>query len=478
MTNVYFDIRGSALKVLMTDGQAVNYTKIFDMFSLENKDEARKTLLQVSNESGIKLGAVHLIPPSGEIKIKTYKLQKMSIGDARMIVRRKIMVEEGIADPVFHLLPRYVGERHQEFVAAIISPEVLKRYVTLFAGFGINVITLSSSFHANLRAFEQSKSELPQTCAVFEVGRDSIEIMVVSPSQIVTYETVPVAPEEEDESPEKPDAERAQKKRLYAIIDALYKFMLSYRELYSDMPIEKVLLCGRSGNRKNMAEAIEEGIGIQSSLWNPFGGSVPDGAEFSALYGFAAGVSDGTAVNLISDEFRKRKRYIPGRTVKAAVFFLYIAMLASIVFIFETRYENAKEMLNVEMKEKQALDLLSERAGLPSDLRETLRKGPERQTPLYEVFRYLGNNLPDGVSLSEVVFKQEGADETLSLKFEGKYDVAIGKKRYFTRLIASLNGSGRLSVIKEPSFSVSDNEKDPRIHFQILCKVIPYEKNK
>ena len=476
MSNVYFDIRGNALKVLIIDGQAVKYAKVFEAFSLENTAEAQKTFQQISDESGVKLDMVHIIPPAAEVKIKIYKLQKMALDDARMIVKRKIMVEEGIEEPVFHLMSRDSGARQQELVAAIADPEGLKKYVMLLSGFGMKVKTLTTSFHAHLKAFERVRSDRPQTSAIFEVGTDSVEIMVVAPSQILTYEIVPVSTGEAEEALEKPDIERVRKKRLYGIIDALYKFMISYRENYADTPIEKALLCGMVDNVEKIAGAVEEGIGIQASLWNPFGEAVPNGAEFTALYGFSLGVSDGTAANLISAELLKRKQYRLSRTAVTVLFCIYIAVVVAIFFIAETRYKNSKKMLDAEIREKQALTLISLEAGKAPDLRKSLQMLAGKQTPLYEIFRYLGNNLPEGVSLDEIVFKQEGEDEILNMRFVSKYDVNIGKNKYFTRVVDSLTGSGRLSLIKEPFFSVSGDAKNSLIHFQVTCKVRPYEK--
>jgi hypothetical protein len=64
------------------------------------------------------------------------------------------------------------------------------------------------------------------------------------------------------------------------------------------------------------------------------------------------------------------------------------------------------------------------------------------------------------------------------MKFVSKYDVGAGKNRYFTKVIDSLNSFGRLSLMKEPVFSVGRAVKDPLIHFEITCRVIPYEKKK
>jgi hypothetical protein len=407
------------------------------------------------------------------VKIKTYKLQKLSLEDARMVVKRRIILEEGIEDPVFHLRPYGSGGRHQEFIAAIIDPEGLKKYVMRLSGYGIKVKMLSTSFHSNLKAFESIKSDTPQTCAIFEVGADSIEIMVVSPSRIIAYEILPVSPEEAEGPLEERDIERIQKKRLYGIIDALFKFMISYRENSADTPIERVLLCGLVDNVEKIAGAIEEAIGIQqASLWEPFGEAVPDGAKFTALYGFSLGVSDGTAVNLISAELTGRKRTRISRAAMTVFFCLYIAVLVSVCFIAETRYKNSKKILEAEIKEKQALALISEGAGGSPEFKESLRRLAVKQTPLYEVFRYLGNNLPEGVSLEEIVFKQEGQDEILQMRFVSKYDVNVGRNKYFTGAIDSLSSSGRLSLVKEPTFSVSSDAKNSLIHFQITCKVI------
>lgn len=478
MNRVFFDIRDGFLRVLMTDGQTVTYAKRFEAFSAEKKEEAGKILQQVLDESGTKPGPVYLIAPSGDITIRTYTLQKMSLEDARLIVRRKIMIEDTITDPVFHLMPRHSGMRQQEFVAALISPETLKRHATLCSGLGMPVTALTSSFHATLRAFEDSPGERPQTAAVFEIGRDTIEILVVSPSRIIACETVSVASDEGAASPEQPDTERVKKKRLYAMIDALYKFMLSYRETYADTPIEKVLLCGRVGNGEKLAEAIEEGIGVQTSLWDPFGGRVPDGPEFVALSGYAAGVFDGTAVNLLAPEFLKHRRYRLSRSAVVALSGLFFAIIASVVFMVETRYRSAAELLIAELNEKQALARISGRAGLSSGNTASPDEFFNAQTPLYGIFRYLGNHLPDGMALSEIVYRQQGADEMLYLKCESHSESASGKKRYFRGVIDALNASGMLTVVGEPSFSVNSDAKKARVQIQLACRVMQDERKK
>ena len=46
------------------------------------------------------------------------------------------------------------------------------------------------------------------------------------------------------------------------------------------------------------------------------------------------------------------------------VFFcFYIALLLAVCFITETRYNNSKKILEAEIREKQALDLISAGAG-------------------------------------------------------------------------------------------------------------------
>ena len=71
---------------------------------------------------------------------------------------------------------------------------------------------------------------------------------------------------------------------------------------------------------------------------------------------------------------------------------------------------------------------------------------------------------------------RKGRDEILQMGFVSKYDVNVGQKKIFYEVIDSLSNSGRLSLMKEPTFSVSSEAKNSLIHFQITCKVIPYEK--
>ena len=475
MSNIYFDIRGGALKVLIIDGKAVRYKKIFESFSIEDKVKTQKIFRQISDESGVKPEIVHLVLPVSEVKIKAYKLQKMTPDDARMIIRRKMIVEEGIEDPVFHLMPRDPVDRQQEFVAALVDPEGLKKYVMLLSGFGIKIKTITTSFHSNLRAFDSVKGSMPQTAAIFEVGADSVEIMVISPSRIIAYEVFPVSIGEAEGTVEERDIEIIRKKRLYGIIDALYKFMISYRENYSDTPIEKVLLCGRVDMDK-ISGAVEEAVGSEASLWNLFGEDVINGAEFTALYGFSLSVSDGTTANLISKELLRRKQLRLSRSAMAVLFCIYIAVVLSIYFVVESRYKSSLKLLDAELMEKKALSLVSQGAGKSPDLRESLLKLAEKQPQLYDIFRYLGNNLPQEVLLDEIVFKHEGEDEVMQLSLVSKYNAEIGRKRYFTSVVESISGSGRLSLMKEPSFSVSSDLKDPLIHIQLICRIIPYDK--
>ncbi|MHB8883119.1 MAG: type IV pilus biogenesis protein PilM [Thermodesulfovibrionales bacterium] len=476
MSTIFFDMRGGALKVLITDGQGSPYTKRFGAFSIENAAGAQEIFRQISGESGVKLDSVHLILPSSEVKIKVYKLQKMSPDDARMIVRRKLIAEEGIGDPVFHLMSRDPGGRQQEFVAALVDPEGLKKYTLFFSGFGMKVKTAASSFHANLRAFERAQSGLSQASAIFEIGADSIEIMVIAPSGIIAYEILPVPAVEAEGSAEEQDIERNRKKRLYGIIDALYKFMISYRENSSDTPIEKVLLCGRVDNVEKIADAIEEAIGIKPSLWNPFGNDLIDGAEFVALYGLSLGITDGSAANLVLAALSGKRRLRLSRSAMIILFIIYIAAVMAIFFIVETRHMNSLRLLDAERRENKALALASAGTVKSPDPRESLLRLAEKQPVLYDIFRYLGNNLPQEVSLEELLLKQEGGEQVLQLSFTGKAGAETGGKRYFTTVVDSISSSGRLSLLKEPSFSVSNDSKDPYVHFQVTYRVLPYAK--
>jgi len=478
MSNIYFDIRGSALKVLMTDGRAVTYTKIFESFSIEDNTGAQNIFRQISDESGIRLEGVHLILPAAEVKIRIYKLQKMSPDDARMIVRRRLTVEEGLEDPVFHLMSRDAGDRQQEFIAGLVDPEGLKKYNVLFSGFGIRLMTMTTSFHANLRAFDSAGSGTPQTSAIFEVGADSVEIMVVSPSRIIAHEILPVAAGEAEGSSDERDIERIRKKRLYGIIDALYKFMISYRENSADTPIEKVLLCGRVDNVEKIAAAIEEAIGIKASLWNPFGQELVNGAEFVALYGLSLSVTEGTAANFISRELFGRKRFRLSRSALTVLLCIYAAVLVSVILIAETRHRNSLRLLDAELREKKALELAPEGADKSPDRRKALLRLAEKQPQLYSIFRYLGNDLPQEVSLEEILLKQEGEVQVLHLSFVGKSTMEAGRKKYLTAVVDSIKGSGGLSIIKEPSFSVSRDSKDSLIHFQVTCRIIPSDEKK
>ncbi|TAN41996.1 MAG: hypothetical protein EPN25_03855 [Nitrospirae bacterium] len=476
MSTIFFDMRGGALKVLITDGRGSPYTKKFGSLSIENAAGAQEIFRQVSDESGVKLDSAHLILPSSEVKIKIYKLQKMSPDDARLIVRRKLIVEEGIGDPVFHLMARDSGGRQQEFVAALVDPEGLKKFTLFFSGFGIKVKAATASFHANLRAFERSLSGPPQTSAIFEVGADSIEIMVIAPAGITAYEILPVPAVETEGSAEEQDIERTRKKRLYGIIDALYKFMISYRENFSDTPIEKVLLCGMVDNVEKIADAIEEAIGIKASLWNPFGKELINGAEFVALYGLSLGVADGSAANLVLAAQSGKKRLRLSRSAMTMLFFIYIAAVMAIFFIAETRHKNALRLLDAELRENKALALASAGTVKSPDPRGSLLRLAEKQPMLYDIFRYLGNNLPQEVSLEELFLKQEGGEQVMQLSFTGKAGAETGGKRYFTTVVDSIGSSGRLSLLKEPSFSASNDSKDPHVHFQVTYRVLPYDK--
>jgi len=222
--------------------------------------------------------------------------------------------------------------------------------------------------------------------------------------------------------------------------------------------------------------AVEEAVGSEASLWNLFGEDVINGAEFTALYGFSLSVSDGTTANLISKELLRRKQLRLSRSAMAVLFCIYIAVVLSIYFVVESRYKSSLKLLDAELMEKKALSLVSQGAGKSPDLRESLLKLAEKQPQLYDIFRYLGNNLPQEVLLDEIVFKHEGEDEVMQLSLVSKYNAEIGRKRYFTSVVESISGSGRLSLMKEPSFSVSSDLKDPLIHIQLICRIIPYDK--
>ena len=141
MNNVFLDIRGRALKVLITEGEVVKYTKVFESFSLYDA-ECAKTFRQISDESKVRPDAAHLILPSEEVTVKVFTLQKMDVADAEKIISRRIKETGKNEPPVFHLTPWGSAEKDQAYIVTIFNPESIKKHVKALSGHGLKVKTV------------------------------------------------------------------------------------------------------------------------------------------------------------------------------------------------------------------------------------------------------------------------------------------------------------------------------------------------
>ena len=427
-------------------------------------------LKSFATEAGRRIDAVHLILPYEEVRLQTFKFQKMEFQDAIKVAKRKIVSETGDIEPVFFLTPLGAESKQQTYLAEILQAGSIGRYQKIFSEHKVRVKTLTTSFQAGLKVFGAMQEPGAETMAVFDIDEDTIEATVYHRSQPVYYARQPFGSIEGEKDQAGLSQERVNKMKLYQIIDSIYKINLIYNEARPDNPIGKLWLCGINGGIEGIREALVETMNIDVAQLTPFREAGKETYPYVVLAGALSGIESRTLANFISQE----NQWLSGRSgriILAVSCILYAFFLVFFIYKIESRHTKVKKELEGVTTELQAFELRHKSSFEELKQMEGLQRLEKGQNVLYVLFGYLANTIPEGVYLEKISFRQQGERNLMELEFVTRTDTGIETKRVLFKIDEMISLQPLLKRSGEPAVSSGRRGTDKVVRIKVVCEV-------
>lgn len=460
MTNLYLDIRERSITAIITKGDSILYRR---HISIGGTEDIQDLIAEILRDSNSKPETAHIIIPSSEVMIEHVTIQNMPIEDAEKVIRRKVISETGARSAMIHVTLLRSERGQQTYMVETIEKERIDKYIKPIISRKIRVKTITTAFHANLRAFVSI--DKIGTFGVLDIGAEYIEVTVISESLPVFFERIPLLKPDAGVNSTEIDESRLDKMRLFRIAEKFHNVYTKINNTFSDRPLSKVFLSGPLCINKEIRDILREitEIGLIQE-----GDGEEDACIYTSLRGLIDAVSDRSVVNFIIP--RERPLIILLKKIKRFSILFLILYITTLITAYLFLYKRHKD-LNVQFeKETGLLEQIKRQNSIDSERINLLKKSSGRDIPLYEILRYIANELPDGVFLEKVNYRSEDRIR-IDFTFILKDTVNIGKEGLLTRLMRMLDNSPYLKRYREPIFSMITKDKEKILQVQVIVEI-------
>ena len=300
--------------------------------------------------------------------------------------------------------------------------------------------------------------------AVYEINNTTIEAYYVSTSNLLLHETLPIS--DYDEPNPGQDPERDKKRRVFTILDHLYRVNSQYQAAHPMTPLQKVWLCGTDSTLGDLATALQDAMDVETELL-----SGDSNGSYTALKGFVKASQGGHVVNYMHPDLLRR---LPLRNTSGMLVYIATTLLTAFLVI-STEYRHAR-LSKQNLEEKKALAALKQSqatsAAFAKNL-DLLRKLSGSQVMFYPLFRELAMSLPDGVFLESFSYSSKDNRDTIELSAMFRQSSDLGTQKTLTRLMEVLDRSPYLYNHREPSVISSTRELKKVMTVKFTCEVTP-----
>lgn len=467
MNSLNIDFRGENLRILSAKDGAIKHVLISRNFTISDLKKAKQQLSAAIQEAGGRKGKVNVVLPHNILKFGMFQVPAMDIADAEKVVRREIAKELGTQDFVMGIR-RVVRNRpgKQDILAQYALKADLQVYLGFLKDCGIRPSVMTTSLEGIITAFNRTRPKTEGNEAVLEIGQHFIEIIVVNDGKLINHKKIQI-PTVDDAKLSSKDMDPAQicKIKMYTIVDALYNFIMETESGITEGKISHLWISGIGAIEEGTAQCVSEGLGVNSSLLNPFvytplrGTSTPEGdreVEHACMYTAVAGLSMLTSadqiVNLTPSDERDKGKQLVGKTALIAALVFYVILIAggfALLSRMEKDLRTLKERSDAEVK-------ASQKSGIQDkSQQDALRKIMSNNKSLYPLFRDIANLTPPDISLtsldvektSEATFIRMGA--SLQTGNEGLRSSAVSK------FLDALETTGRFALASPPEITTA-----------------------
>lgn len=454
MNSLNIDFRGENLRVLSAKDGVPKHVLISRNFSISDLKAAKQQLSAAIQDAGGKKGKVHAILPHKILKFGIFQVPAMDIADAEKVVRREISKELGSQDFVLgirRIIRNQPGK--QDILAEYALRADIQPYLTLLRECGIKPALITTSLEGIISVFKKIRPETEGNEAVLEIGQSFIEILVFNDGKLINYKKVQM-PAIDDAKLSSKDLDPAQicKIKMYTIVDALYNFIMETGSGTADEKISRLWISGIGSIEEGTTQCVSEGLGMNSSLLNPFATEVEHASIYTAIAGLSMLTPADQVVNLISAADRDKGKRVIGNTalVIALVFYVILIGGGSIAL---TRTEKdlraLKERSDTEVKAYQK----SGTRDRDKSEEDALRKIMSNDRSLYPLFRDIANMTPQSISLTSLDVEKTADTTFIKLGTNLRSGDESLRNKTVSKFLHALETTGRFALISPPEIT-------------------------
>ncbi|MDU0459965.1 MAG: hypothetical protein RW306_14670 [Geobacteraceae bacterium] len=442
-------------------------------------DLAFKTVVkQIFSDIRDSIDATHLIIPADDVVIATHQLPKMSRQDAEKMIARKISTESREEFPPFSIIPAASDQKSQNWYSLYVPTSTLLDYRKVFSSARLRLSSITTPVNAMIDAFRSVREAIFNSHAVFEIHRGFVEAYYISADGLLHFQRLPYSGSESSRETSPEETEKAQKFKLFKIIDTIFKINSHYQTAHPQIPVQMAWICGLDSDLDNIATALKEAMGLEVAIAPAMPTGLKDESGYVPLAGFASSLQNGTAVGYSAADLLKR---FPLRKTSGVIIYTLTTLAALLAFsLTEREYRqlnNQVKQLKQSNSAQKGRNNASASSAYTKSL-EALKKLTARQFVFYDLFRELANDLPDGVFLEDLEFRLKDDKGLLGITATARLSDNIGESRLLSRVMVMLDKSPTLANHSEPVITVVSREKDRYLKISVTSEVSPLDKTK
>lgn len=492
MADLFIDIRDRYIRAIATESGVVRFQKAYPLEAVETKGhngqdeqttgydrllegELADILARIRVDAGISLDQAHLVLPSADVQFSTHVLPRMPQPDALKLLSRKTAAKPDDDNPQINLAPMAVEQNNQTWLAEYVTTDTLKAYKKEFSAARLKLKTVTTALDATLHAVGPIRDSIFNAHAVFEINTHSISAYYISSSCLLYHDTLEL--NETVDYKDGLDAERNLKRRMFTILDLLYRINSQYLSANPMTPLQKVWLCGTDTSIPELVSALQDAMDVETSM---LAASQTDDQvsenPFIVLRGVQKAYQNGVLVNFMNPELLRR---FPLRKKSGMLVYIATALLATF-FVITTEYHHSRLKKQTADEKKALAALKASQAASVSFAKnlDLLRKLSGDQVMFYPIFRELASNLPDGVFLDSFNFSSKDNLDTIEISASFPQTSDLGTQKTITRLMEAMNQSPYLKHYRNPSVVSSSRDQKKSMTVKFTCEVRPLDSTK
>lgn len=456
------------------------YLIYYDLQEKRNPwEQALKEVIgKIRSDINRSIDETHLIIPSAEVIVDTHQLPRMSRQDAEKVIGRKIITESKEAFPPFSIIPSASDQKTQIWYSLYIPTSVILDYRKAFSACRLRLSSISTQINSVIDAFRSIREAIFNSHAIFEVRRGFIEAYYISAEGMLHFQRIPYNTEEHVYSEGTEEHEKAQKLKLFRIIDTIFRINSQYQSIHPQIPIQMAWICGNENNLEAIAAALRETMGLEVNIAPPVSTGVPEESGYVPLFGFADSLHNGTAVTYSAADLLKR---FPIRKISGLLVCILFTLAALITIgVTEREYRSLRKRVKAIQPAGNSVNSPGKRSVSAAHAKDLalLKRLTERQIVFYDLFRELANDLPEDLSIENLEFRLKDDKGVLDITTISPLDKNPGENTPLSRLMAMLDRSKTMKSHQEPAVSIISIDSRRHMKINFTSEVIPLDKTR